>query len=352
MNVVRLATGYAPNYSRSVHALAELEGHLRVDEKVLKTIVFVGKAGEASFIAHGTGFVTASIIEEHGFQAVVTARHVIESIQSDLIDIRINTHAGGAKVLSAPKSDWVFHEDDKVDVAVCPSVINPELYDVLHMPLSGDMVLSDKIIEQKNIGVGDDIFMAGMYVARLGEVRNIPIVRCGTIAAMPSEKLQTAYGYHHAYLIEARSIDGLSGSPVYIQIPPWRADPNDGLVKMQHGLPQHFLGMVLGHNQVENPNDTIVIKQKAAGRPAKKAVKASVPLNTGIGIVLPISYIIEAVEQPRITDKRLATLAVQRQRTFKADSATISTVDEEVAAGDRGRFNRLLGAAVKPPKEK
>jgi hypothetical protein len=56
-----------------------------------------------------------------------------------------------------------------------------------------------------------------------GRKRNIPIVRTGNISMIPSEKvpgIQIRRGESvesEVYLIEARSVGGLSGSPVFIR---------------------------------------------------------------------------------------------------------------------------------------
>jgi hypothetical protein len=165
------------------------------------------------------------------------------------------------------------------------------------------MILTHEIINERHIGVGDEVYVAGMYVARLGESKNIPIIRSGTIAAMPEEKIQTIYGYHDAYLIEARSIDGLSGSPVFVQIPPWRVI--DGRPMMQHGMTEYLMGMLLGHNEVRDAGDTIELVQVDLTRPHSEKTVVSVPLNTGIGIVLPIADVMAAVEQPMLKQKGL-----------------------------------------------
>lgn len=309
---------YSPNQFLSVHALERLEGHVRVDETVLRPIVFVGMTSrEGRFIAHGTGFITANFIKEKGFQSIVTARHVIERINSNMVQIRINTRRGDAEILSAPKSDWCFHPDDRVDVAVCPSVLLKEQFDILHMPLAGPTILNDEIIKDRDIGLGDEVFVSGMYVSRLGETRNIPIARVGTIAAMADEKLETEYGYHSAYLIEVRSIDGLSGSPVFVHLNLWQV--KDGQPKMRSGTAQFLMGMILGHASVGNPNDTIEIRQQSERETEAAAALARVPWNTGIAVVLPIQYVIEAVEQPKIHDRRVATINKERDRNFVAD---------------------------------
>ena len=40
-------------------------------------------------------------------------------------------------------------------------------------------------IYDHNIGVGDEIAIIGAFFPRIGETKNIPIVRIGTISAMP-----------------------------------------------------------------------------------------------------------------------------------------------------------------------
>jgi hypothetical protein len=51
-----------------------------------------------------------------------------------------------------------------------------------------------------------------------GRHQNVPIVRVGNFASYPAEQIQTGFGRMDAFLIEARSIGGLSGSPVFVHI--------------------------------------------------------------------------------------------------------------------------------------
>jgi hypothetical protein len=303
-------------------------------------------AGPSSFIAHGTGFIGVNFIGEAGFQTLITARHVIDRMPGGIVHVRLNTRDGEARIIETTKADWIRHPDKRIDVVVCATGIPKEIFDYLHIPLYGPDLLTPDVIRDRDIGIGDEVFVAGMFIARLGETKNIPILRSGTIAAMPEEKIKTEYGYHDAYLIEARSIDGLSGSPVFVQMPPIRV--KDGQPKFQHGPVQYLMGMLLGHNSVGNPGDTIEILQPGADRPSSDKVHVSIPLNTGIGVVLPIAYAIEAVEQPLIHEKRVATMKKPNQdRGFMADSAKKSapstTPDNPSHKED---FTRLLDAAT------
>lgn len=57
--------------------------------------------------------------------------------------------------------------------------------------------------------------MTGLYRNHYGAQRNIPVVRSEIIAARREEPIETALGPMDAYLVEVRSIGGLSGSPAY-----------------------------------------------------------------------------------------------------------------------------------------
>jgi hypothetical protein len=167
------------------------------------------------------------------------------------------------------------------------------------------MVLTDERIREHDIGLGDEVYVAGMFTARIGDSRNIPIVRVGIISAMPDEKVRTNYGYHHAYLIESRSIDGLSGSPVFVRRQPLQQG-RDGQLKFQNGQMEFLIGMLLGHNPVTNPGDTVRILSQEGFEP--DTAEVPIPWNTGIGIVLPISYLVEAMDQPKMVEGRRGAL--------------------------------------------
>lgn len=81
------------------------------------------------------------------------------------------------------------------------------------------MALADEAdIEAHAIGIGDEVLMVGLFTKRYGYRKNIPIVRGGIISAMPEEPIedQETGNLYDAYLIEIRSIGGLSGSPVIV----------------------------------------------------------------------------------------------------------------------------------------
>ena len=82
------------------------------------------------------------------------------------------------------------------------------------------MFADDVQIRSLNVGIGDELITVGLFTQRHGAQKKIPIVRSGIIAAMPDEPFedQNTGKPYHAYLVEARSIGGLSGSPVFVSL--------------------------------------------------------------------------------------------------------------------------------------
>src|SRR5258707_15818173 len=97
-----------------------------------------------------------------GFQTVVTARHVIDKMRLhfggtlERVDVRVNRKDGSAQILPLSGDHWHNHPDDKIDVAVCGTKIRPNVFDVLHISVKDEMILTPQIIEERNIGAGDE----------------------------------------------------------------------------------------------------------------------------------------------------------------------------------------------------
>jgi hypothetical protein len=94
---------------------------------------------------------------------------------------------------------------------------------------------------------------------------------------MPQEPIKTRYGLADAYLIELRSIGGLSGSPVFVHTRLLK----DG--KEQHTL--SWMGLMHGHWDIEE--DLIDTLDDTDNQ----------QLNVGIGIVVPANKILEITQQ-------------------------------------------------------
>jgi hypothetical protein len=138
--------------------------------------------------------------------------------------IRLNTKDGLIDVIPATGANWLDHEDGD-DLAVCPIGLSQERHRYKFVPST--MFLTREVIDQENIGPGDDTFLVGRFITHEGRQRNLPSVRFGNIAMMPWEPIRhpTRGIDQESFLVESRSIGGYSGSPVFVWILPFSNRP-------------------------------------------------------------------------------------------------------------------------------
>lgn len=278
-----------------------------VPDEVRKCVVFVGyKSRDGAYQLAGTGFFISrhsELVEDFGFTYLVTAKHVIDGIRDKLGDkvcIRINTNAGNARWVEVDISLWAFHPDDsEIDIAVLPCNI-PDEFD--HLSFSIKSFVTGRLITQIPIGIGDEVFLTGLFANHHGNTRNIPILRIGNIAAMPEEPVQTGYGLIDAYLIEARSMGGISGSPVFVNIDMVRIAKIRPELKGQFGSVIYLLGLMHGHWDLPVTELDQIVEDGGKSK----------SVNMGIAIVIPTSKILEVIDQSMIKKKEQD--AVERER--------------------------------------
>jgi len=267
----------------------ELVGQLQVPEAMRNGVVFLYCRVGGELRPAGTAFFVAyPVTDDDSFTVLLTAHHVIAGIERVSDDnrtlIRLNTLSGGATWFETSTEFW-RHDDPHVDCALLPWHPPTEMnvdFSAWHLR---DGIATDEVIRHEALGVGDEVFMVGLFRRHLGQDRNEPIVRIGNVAALPADPIRGGvYGDMRAILIEARSIGGLSGSPVFIHMGyvRWR----DGAVMHATGeMPFQLLGLMHGHwdvseSEIDNALDS------ANGRDS---------IHTGIGIVVPIEQIMQSV---------------------------------------------------------
>lgn len=258
---------------------APAEIDMRVPNTVRKCVLFIGIRDLDGTVKYGgTAFVVLvpGSNPSKSFGYIVTAKHVLELIGDRPFVLRASLRDGSSVMLEITASHWTTHPDPSVDAAVTPLLLTEPLdLDVLGIHV--DNFLSDEIIAEHGIGAGDQVFITGLFTRAAGTSRNMPIVRMGTIALMPSEKIPHGTGLIDAYLIEHHSIGGLSGSPAFvnetaiIQIPyTEKKRSNEPLAIFAPGQ-TFFLGLVRGHWEL----------------PVNAALGQLEPMNYGISVVVP-----------------------------------------------------------------
>jgi hypothetical protein len=272
--------GNAPRYYLCA---APSEIDMRVPDTVRKCVVFIGvRDMDGSILYGGTAFIVlVPGARNKSFGYVVTAKHTLDFLGDRPFVLRVNLREGTSVILDATVDHWAFHEDVTVDAAIAPLVFNEPLdVDVLGIPVSN--FLTDEIIAEHRIGSGDQVFITGLFTRTAGSSRNMPIVRMGTIALMPPEKIPHHGELLDAYLIEHHSIGGLSGSPVFVSetaiIPAVYADPKLQAPK-QHVMfapgQTFFMGLIRGCWEV----------------PPNPAFGQTEGMNLGISVVVPAQKI-------------------------------------------------------------
>jgi hypothetical protein len=233
----------------------------------------------------------------------VTAKHNLEAIQKRTaakkadgkVYLRYNEGDAGVTFKDTDPSDWYFHptEPDKVDVAVLP-ITGPSEMNVLAFLLTKGEIADKELIAAKQIGPGDEIFITGLFLYHPGADKNLPVIRVGTIAGMPEEPVLSKWSKPHgmdAYLIEARSIGGLSGSPVFVNIGPTsETNRREGRF--------YILGLVHGHWNYPVPDADYLDTFEDDASDNEKWI------NAGIAMVVPITKILEVIHQPRLAELR------------------------------------------------
>ncbi len=226
----------------------------RISDELLDTVIYLYPSVETAKEGKrygGTGFlvsITAELYPNIMHTYAVTNSHVIREAKSTVI--RLNTHNGKTETLeTSADGDWIHHPDGD-DIAVCYlGGINSHI--IKYRMINSRTFLTKEIIEEFNIGVGDDVFMVGRFSQHDGKQTNLPSARFGNISMMPYERILHPRQYEvDAFLIETRSLSGCSGSPVFVYINPSIPRPNEYLMAIYPNLPLWLLGIDFGHMNI------------------------------------------------------------------------------------------------------
>lgn len=314
---------------------------VRIDNDARKCVVFFGfsKQGEDDETYLGTGFFVEYPGDNNGPQTtyLVTAAHVARQFGSIGFIIRINTKDGGSLKIEPEEIDWTFHRDKNVDVAVTEFQVPAEC-DVKSVP--AQFFVNEEVRKKtNNIGGGSMAHIVGLFRLHHGENRNLPIVHTGNVALVPDdvEKIPVRDPITGivsdvvGYLVEAQTLDGLSGSPVFarrrIDITP------DAAPRLVYS--RVFLLGVWQGSWAEDPSQILVSDVTRRG---------NVRVPVGMGVVVPADRIMEILEMPKFVKKRDKVRKISKEQNAATLDSALPTTGENPQ--HREDFNRLLDAAV------
>jgi len=212
---------------------------MQVPHELRKCVCFVGgQRGRLRGV--GAAFFVGDPLGVHDVAAVyvVTAKHCVQPFDHQENGsflktwLRVNLRHAGSMHIEIPPDAWVCHET--ADVAVLPLALNMNTFDYLYYPIRNGATA--EFIKRHSVTPGEDVFITGLLITHPGKSRVLPIVRVGNIAAFPSDPINLLTGHDSAYLVEVRSLGGLSGSPAFVHLLPVRADASRNLGITVRGL--------------------------------------------------------------------------------------------------------------------
>lgn len=219
--------------------------------------------------------------------------HVAQSASRSL---RLAVGPDRFETVNVAPEDWVNHPagDDVAIVEIDPKdgweITGSSWLDVAPTPAR---------MQELKVGVGDEVFMLGRFIAHQGMARSQPLARFGNIAMMPGELVRDGRGFDvEAFLVEMRSLSGFSGSPVFVYLGPVTYRGNATMMPF-YSETIGLIGIDSGHKttqaRVEDPT-------------SGKETDLRVNLNTGVSIVVPTWKIKDVLNDERLCASRGGTV--------------------------------------------
>jgi len=255
----------------------------------------------------GTGFLVQYSVPSEPqkiIPVIVTAKHVIADHQK--VYARFSTKTGENTAFMEyniakmkKDNDYWEHSDDGVDIAIFRTTIF-EQAKIDAVPI--DYIASKEVFKNVNIQQTDSVKFPGLLVNFLGSNQNYPILKDGSIALIPREKVPLEYlvgnkriqTNQEIILLNAISIPGLSGAPIFL----W---PGERLVNntFDHNINKMYLIGIMHGFYPAMPREIQQIETSGT--------KSYFGENSGIAIVFPSYKILEIFDQQSFK-KRMAEL--------------------------------------------
>jgi hypothetical protein len=334
---------------------------MRINGDLRKCVVFLGyndPDSPGNLHCVGTGF----FIGYQGSRYLVTAQHVAIGLGDDPFAIRLNRMDSGSDNIAVdPVTDplkWYSHSDPSVDLAVMPlnKAFREAGYDVLFVP---EGLIAQTQEMPTDAYIGDQCYAVGLFRLLHGKTRNLPVVHTGNLAMLAGEEPIPVHDWLtppnsgkvrmvESYLVEMQSLQGLSGSPVFVR-PPIIFGPIDAAGRQVTALIPNNDMRLLGvwQGAWDAAPDRVAALQHG------KLVRVPV----GMGVVTPVTKLKELFEMPEVKAERDAwKKSLEAEAAAQPDSISVERPGKAEAESvpdnpsHKEDFTRLLNAAVKANK--
>ena len=275
-------------------------------EVITQTVVFLfalNPATASNPIPIGTGFVVQWPLpadSQKFIPLIVTAKHVIGDNQK--VYARFSTKKGTSTTLVEydlnklkNDNDYWEHSDEGVDIAIFRTL---NFDKVKYQAVPQNYIASKEIFKNENIQETNNVKFPGLLINFLGSNQNYPILKDGSIALIPNEKVPMKYNVgrkeiqtnQELIFLNAISIPGLSGSPVFL----WPGPRLKGNSFNIGGGSAYLIGVMHGFYPAI-PRDTIKVETSEA--------KVLFQENSGVAIIFPSYRILEIFAQDAFKKK-------------------------------------------------
>lgn len=282
---------------------------MRVPDAALRSVVYLGSGtSPENFHPVGTGFLIDHNRVLGGVYYLVTADHVAKRLKTPFA-IRFNDKENESHIQQSQiPFSWWRHPTESVDAAVFPWGLRGRF---ATFPVT--RFLSEHNLEATRIGIGDEVFIVGLFRKWAGRKKFSPVVRHGHVAMMADEPMPTEnYGDCQIHLVEAFSLKGMSGSPVMVRqtipipLAPRHENEPENVLTLGN---MYLLGLVHGYYRVDEVQQS---------------------WHSGISMVVPSTKILEILDQPKLLEYEQRIVdAMKKRKEDKPVEAFIS--DDEVA---------------------
>jgi hypothetical protein len=315
---------------------------VRLTEDARRIVVFIGirtanESGKQTVFYVGTAF----FVQRANFCYLITARHVVDCLNGRPFVIGCNDKDGQLTEIDIDHAVWVFHDDETVDLAAT----NAGLTDADWLPLGTNWFATHGARVQGNFGIGDLAYIVGLYRLFPGSGRILPIVHTGHIAMMPHEKIPMEnrvtkkITHVDGYLVEAQTLEGLSGSPVFVRYTDTGMVGVEGRRVAAYTPEVYLLGLWAG--AWDAPAGQTLVEQ--IGKQARVPV--------GMGVTVPSGKIFELLNSDHFRKQRADILAEQDATNAVSQDAFFGAQRGRAAIADNPNhqedFTALLNAAAR-----
>jgi hypothetical protein len=275
----------------------------RIRDAFLDCVIYLypdAKSADEGERIGGSGFLVG--ISSQGLQKnfwflyAVTNKHVVTN---GATTIRFSTRLGEKEIFETDERSWVHHPDGD-DVSACLVSFDPKV--IKFNFVRNTEFLDSFTIKSLDVGIGDDVFVVGRFISHEGKQQNNPTARFGCIAQMPWEPIIQDDGFQQeSFLVEARSIGGFSGSPVFLHVGP---DTKDNAIAMKRLDAEknrvRLLGIEWGLLQMWEPVCNELGKPINPSNPKAQQVA----VNTGMMGVVPVWKLTKLLNQGPLAEYR------------------------------------------------